>query len=86
MEKEIWFLKLKFINEGWDAIAYGENKDKLPIYYLVFGGHQRGVIYFPSLLKFIHQGSITFTRMTKKTMKEIVKEYGEQIPYKPRRK
>ena len=78
VKETIWFVKIFMSDEKF--IAYGSNKDMLPVYKISFGGkaHKKTNIHYPSMLKFISGDDITSMSFPVKKSKEFIeKNYGE---------
>ena len=79
MAKEtIWFAKIS-MSDG-KFIAYGSNKDLLPVYEIVLGGkaHKKTGIHYPSMLKFISGDDITSMSVPVLKSKEFIENnYGK---------
>ena len=78
VKETIWFVKI-FMRDG-KFIAYGSNKDMLPVYEISLGGkaHKKTKMHYPSMLKFISGDDITSMSLPVHKSKEFIeKNYGE---------
>ena len=65
-------------------IAYGENKERMDIYEVLFDGkvHQMTRMKWPNIFRFRPETYWDLVTLPKKiTMKEIQKEYGQPLLY-----
>ena len=62
-------------------VAYGQDKEYLPVFHVRSGDHVKTMMRYPSCLKFMPFATVrTMRRMTRA---EIHRLYGEQMPARP---
>ena len=61
-------------------VAYGQDKDYLPVFHVRSGAHVKTMMRYPSCLKFLTYATVrALRRMTSAEIKQL---YGEPLPAK----